>query len=359
MAILALKRAKLPVVAGALIFTTAQLACGALSNLPPVSLSAVRAWACQLQGMDTPKSFESLEHSRYDLLVVEPVRTDWSSGNKRFDTPGMVRRLQAGQAGDGAHRRLVLAYLDIGEAEDWRWYWSWSKGWKKGKPRSADLPAFIIRPDPDGWAGNYPVAFWDAAWKDILLYGEKTPPAPDRPYRSVLDEVVQSGFDGVYLDWVEAYDDTAVKRAAKQAGVDPARQMIELIGEIRTRGRQHNPSFIVIQQNAAALLEDHPELLRVIDAIAQEDTWYAGIADAPWDDPRSCDQPTKAAQTRETLALLKPYRAAGKPVFTLDYTVRNAAETYRRALAEGFVPYCSRVSLNRLTGTPPPALSPP
>jgi len=55
------------------------------------------------------------------------------------------------------------------------------------------------------------VAFWDAAWKDILLYGTNTPPAPDRPYRSVLDEVVQSGFDGVYLDWVEAYDDAAVQ----------------------------------------------------------------------------------------------------------------------------------------------------
>jgi cysteinyl-tRNA synthetase, unknown class len=233
MADTAFKRPNLLVFVGALIVTTAQVVLGATSNLPPVSLSAVRTWAYQIQGVERPGSVAILEKSRYDLLVVEPVRTDWSSGNKQFDTPGMVRRLQAGRAGDGVHRRLVLAYLDIGEAEDWRWYWSWSKRWKKGKPRPADLPAFIIRPDPDGWAGNYPVAFWDPAWKEIVLYGEKTPPVPDRPYRSVLDEVLQSEFDGVYLDWVEAYDDAGVKRAARKAGVEAARKMIELIGEIQ------------------------------------------------------------------------------------------------------------------------------
>jgi hypothetical protein len=43
----------------------------------------------------------------------------------------------------------------------------------------------------------------------------------------------------------------------------------------------------------------------------------------------------------------------------MDYTMRNAAETYRRALAEGIVPYGTRVSLNRLTGTPPPVPLPP
>ena len=42
---------------------------------------------------------------------------DWSSWNKQFNTPGMVRRLQSGRTVNGTHRQLVLAYLDIGEAE--------------------------------------------------------------------------------------------------------------------------------------------------------------------------------------------------------------------------------------------------
>jgi cysteinyl-tRNA synthetase len=330
------------------------------TNLPPIPLTAVKTWAYQIQDVPTAGAVDALAQSRYDLLVVEPSRTDWSSPeNRRFDTPGMVRRLQAAPAGDGTHRRLVLAYLDIGEAETWRWYWTWPKDWTKGRPRPAGLPAFIIHPDPDGWSGDFPVVFWNPVWQDILLTGDRTPPAPDRTYRSLMDEVLQSGFDGVYLDWVEAYDDPAVKSAARTAGVDPAREMIRLLGAIRDYGRQRNPAFVVIQQNAADLLTGHPELLNVIDAIGQEDVWYSGAADSDWNNPKGHDQRTSAGQTRETLQLLQPFRAAGKPVFTVDYTVPDAPATYRRARAAGFVPYCTRVSLSRLTTTPPPELATP
>jgi uncharacterized protein (TIGR01370 family) len=318
-------------------------------------LTAVRTWAYQIQGIDESGAVEALAAARYDLLVVEPTRTEKDTA---FDTPAMVRRLQASPAGEGQHRKLVLAYICPGEAEDWRWYWTWSKNWKKKRPRPADLPAFIVRPDPDGWSGCFPVAFWDPAWKDILLAGQNTPPTSGRPFRSVMDEVVQSGFDGVYLDWVEAYDDPVVKRAAKAAGIDPAKEMIKLIGEIRAYGRQQNPNFLVIQQNGSALLEGHPELLKVVDGIAQEDLWYSGKADSDWDNPRGHDRRTKPADTRELIRMLKPFRAAGKLVLTVDYTVQDAPETYRRARAEGFVPYCTRVSLGRLTTTPPPDFTP-
>lgn len=327
------------------------------ADLPPISLSDAKTWAYQIQELSKPGAVDALAKSRYDLLVVEPSRTDWSSPeDKQFDTPAMVRKLQASPAGDGIHRKLVIAYIDIGEAEGWRWYWKWSKGWAKGKPRPADLPAFIIHPDPDGWANNYPVTFWDPAWKDILLHGENSPPVADRPYRSVLDEVLQSGFDGVYLDWVEAYDDPSIKKEAAKTGVDTPAEMIKLIGEIREYGRKRNPNFVVIQQNAADLLDDHPELLKVVDAIGQEDVWYSGKADCDWKNPKGHDKHTPASETREYLKALKKFRDAGKPVFTIDYTVEDAPATYRRAIAEGFVPYCSRVSLSQLTTTPPPIL---
>jgi cysteinyl-tRNA synthetase len=327
------------------------------SKLSPIPLTSAKTWAYQIQGLEVAGAVDDLAKSRYDLLVVEPTRTDWSSPtNRQFDTPAMVRQLQASPAGDGAQRKLVVAYLDIGEAEGWRWYWHWTKGWVKGKPRPADLPSFIVRLDPDGWADNFPVAFWEPAWKDILLEGQQTPPIPSRPYQSVLDEVLQSGFDGVYLDWVEAYDEKAIKEVAKKEGVDPEAEMIKLIGEIRDYGRRRNPNFIVIQQNAADLLEDHPELLKVVDAIGQEDTWYAGKADSNWENPKGHDRKISPNGTHSNIKRLRQFRAAGKPVFTVDYTVQNAGATYSNALTEGFVPYCTRVSLSRLTTTPPPIL---
>ena len=73
-------------------------------------------------------------------------------------------------------KRRVLAYLSIGEAEDYRWYWQ--SGWEPGDPD------WIVQSDPD-WPGNYYVKFWDPAWQNILY--------------AYLDRILAAGFDGVYL----------------------------------------------------------------------------------------------------------------------------------------------------------------
>ena len=118
------------------LFAAGQTLLAQTTNRPPIALAAVKTWAYQLQDLTTARSVDALAESHYDLLVVEPSRTDWSSPeNRRFDTPRMVRRLQVAPTGDGSHRRLVLAYLNVGEAEGWRWYWTWPQGWTKGRPR--------------------------------------------------------------------------------------------------------------------------------------------------------------------------------------------------------------------------------
>ena len=321
----------------------------------PIPLAEVRTWAYQIQGLDRPGAIDELANSPYDLLVVEPTRTETGSD---FDTRGMVRRLKAAPAGDGRHGKRVLAYLSIGEAEQWRWYWTWPK-WPRRQPRPEGLPAFIIHPDPDGWGGCFPVAYWDPAWKDLVIYGARQPAAPDRDFTSMLGEVLRDGFDGVYLDWVEAYDDRPVAEAARKAGVDARAEMVALMAAIRAEGRRRNPDFLVIQQNAASLIEDRPEVLEAVDGIGQEDTWCLGRAGDKWDDPRGYDKPQKPADTKEYLRLLDLYRKAGKVVLTVDYTVTHAAEVYARSRERGYVPYCTRISLARLTTTPPPTRSAP
>ncbi len=324
-------------------------------TLDPPLLRDVRFWAYQIQRISDAGAVDALVNSRYDMLVVEPTRTDWSSDEtKGFNTRLMVNRLKASLASDGVHRKLVFAYIDIGEAENWRWYWTWSKDWQPGTPRPSDWPDYIVTQDPDGWAGNFPVAYWNPHWRDIIIYGQTTGLAPDRDYKSALDEVINDGFDGVYLDWVEAFSSDQVIAAAKQAGVDPASEMIKFIKDLREYGRQRIPGFQVIQQNATALLDGHPELLNFIDAIGQEDTWYRGQADVDWNDPRGYDEPQDPAYTRVLTSYLERYRAAGKPVFTIDYAVTHAREVYELVTNSGYIPYCSRTALSQLTTTPPP-----
>jgi cysteinyl-tRNA synthetase len=319
-----------------------------------LSLSQIKVWADQIQVLTIDGAVDKLADTHYDMLVLEPTRTDWSSSDKNFDTKGMVEKLKNTKASDGIHRKLVLAYIDIGEAEDWRWYWNWSTHWPKGEPKPDDWPDYIITQDPDGWGGCYPVAYWDEDWKDVVIYGNNQNSSPYGDYNSVIDEVIKDGFDGIYIDWVEAYEDEDVMAAAQAEGKDPATEMINFIQEMRTYAELRVPDFIIIQQNAASLCEGHTELFDIIDAIAQEAIWYDGDATDDWDDPYGYDQQTDLDLINYYLGYLEQFKSADLPVFACEYALQYADDAYQKCYDNGFIPYCTRRSLGEVTTTPPP-----
>jgi cysteinyl-tRNA synthetase len=187
-----------------------------------------------------------------------------------------------------------------------------------------------------------------------VIYGEQTGSHPDRDYHSAIDEAILDGFDGIYLDWVEGYEDEAVVAAAQAAGVDPAAEMIAFIDEMQDYADSRAPGFLIVQQNAAELLDGRPELLGKIDAIAQEAIWYDGDATDDWEDPDGHDWPHDPDLTSYYLDYLTPYLDAGLPVFNCEYALDFADVAYANSYGQGFVPYVTRRSLSRLTTTPPP-----
>ena len=52
----------------------------------PMPLEKVTYWAYQLQDLSMPGAVDALVNSHYDMLVLEPTRTDWSSDDRYFDT---------------------------------------------------------------------------------------------------------------------------------------------------------------------------------------------------------------------------------------------------------------------------------
>jgi cysteinyl-tRNA synthetase len=317
-------------------------------DLPPVTpnpLSKVKYWGYQIQGLTESGAVSKLVSSKYDMLVLEPTRTD--KGTSGFDAKGMVNQLHATN-GKSGFPRIVIAYIDIGEAENWRYYWkSW---WSKPSKNSSGDPDFLVTTDPDGWAGNYPVAYWDKRWKDIIIYNTD----------SMLQKAIDDGFDGIYMDWVEGYSNKQIKAAASDAGKDPAVEMIKFITEIRAHARKQNPKFLVIAQNAPGLVDGHPEYLKQIDALAQEQIYFDGDADTDWSDWDSCDQvvpDTGHGYSRDYYVnKLKIYQNAGLPVFNCEYACDsgNVAEAYTESAKHGFATYVTRRPLSRLTTTPPP-----
>ncbi|MFC1780472.1 endo alpha-1,4 polygalactosaminidase [Patescibacteria group bacterium] len=318
-----------------------------------IPLSEVKYWAYQIQGLNEDDAVGKLANSNYDILVIEPTRTDWSGSDKDFDTKEMVKRLKNTKTSDGVHQKLVIAYINIAEAEDWRWYWTWLKELDSGGALPGDWPDYILTIDPDGWVGNYPVAYWRREWKDIIINGTDISVDSEMDYSSVLEEVLNDGFDGVYLDWVEAFEDEHVIDAARRDGVDPEVEMVTFIREIKEYGLARNPDFLVIQQNGSALTKEHPELYSIVDAIAQEAIWYDGEAYDDWEASDGYDTVVDELLTDEYIENLTKYKKAGLPVFDCEYALEYSSLAYERSLGYGFIPYVTRRSLSKLTTTPP------
>lgn len=210
-------------------------------------------------------------------------------------TGAELNAIRAGKAG-----RRVVAYVSIGEAEDYRPYWqkSWDAN-KDGKPDAA-APKFLNIENPD-WKGNYRVRYWQPEWQAIML------PA--------VDKVAAQGFDGIYLDIVDAfefyeYDATTKKwqdnKVNAETGKTYRQDMIAWVGEIAKRGRAKNKDFLVIPQNASQLLED-AGYRKIVSAIGVEDLFVAG-------------KKLRSAKDSSFVAgFLNKLKADGKPVLVIDY----------------------------------------
>ena len=77
--------------------------------------------------------------------------------------------------------------MSIGEAEDYRYYWE--SDWDNNPPE------WIAFENAD-WPGNYVVKYWNKDWQNII-FGNKN---------SYLKKILDAGFDGVYLDIIDAFE---------------------------------------------------------------------------------------------------------------------------------------------------------
>ncbi|MCF0041372.1 endo alpha-1,4 polygalactosaminidase [Dyadobacter fanqingshengii] len=84
-------------------------------------------------------------------------------------------------------KRLVICYMSIGEAEDYRYYWQ--ENWTKNPPE------WIAAENPD-WPGNYKVKYWNEEWQGLIYKNQ----------HSYLNKIIAAGFDGVYLDIIDAFE---------------------------------------------------------------------------------------------------------------------------------------------------------
>jgi len=249
--------------------------------------------------------------SNFDMAVVDHSRDGTGEGAFTPDEVSLMQRKPDGS------RRLVISYMSIGEAEDYRGYWQ--ADWAKNPP------SWLDKVNPD-WAGNFKVRYWDPAWQRVIF---GTPEA-------YLDRIIAAGFDGVYLDIVDAY-----WYFEEQGRKTAAAEMIGFVTAMAVYARERKPGFLVIPQNAEDLLafEDYRN---VIDAQAKEDLFFGfDGADKP-NESESVDWPMKH---------LVLAHEAGLPVFVIEYPESRKAikAAHDRVRKQGFVPYATVRDLDRMT----------
>ena len=216
------------------------------------AIADARSWGYQLQNV----RLRSLSEGA-DVLVVDYSR---DGSDRRVLRPDEIERLR--QRADGS-RRIVLAYLSIGEAENYRYYWRQS--WTPSDPA-------WLGPENTEWRGNFAVRYWMQGWKDFVIRPHLTMLGrllegvhpQQRPY---LDRIIDAGFDGVYLDRVDAFDIWAKENPRAQL------DMIAFVEEIAGYAHRRKKGFLVVAQNGEELLSS-AAYRHAIDAVAKEDLLY-------------------------------------------------------------------------------------
>jgi len=268
-------------------------------------LNSVKHWGCQYQNVHLPE----IEDSDLDMVVLD-MTLDGTPG--RLATPAELARLKRKPNGN---RRIVLAYLSVGEAADYRPYWR--QDWRMRPPD-------WLGPENPNWQHAFPVRFWAAQWEAILLG------RPD----AMLDRILAADFDGVFLDRIDVFAEWLGERPTAP------QDMVALVGRIADYAHARNQDFIIMGQNAEQLLIN--EAYRAaLDGVSKESLLFGlrgeGVENTP-------------EQIAWSMPLLNAAVAAALPVFAIEYLSdpNQIAAARQRLFQLGFIPFFGHRLLDRL-----------
>ena len=282
-----------------------------------IALAGILLWTGVMRAESPPASFayilqaDSFAKSKSAAVKrLAACGRDWIVLDEAFDGETPWERADLDTIRSGHAGRKVVAYISIGEAEDYRPYWR--KEWGGKGKLTAAAPAWLGVQNPE-WKGNYRVKYWKPEWQKLML--------------AVIDDAMARGFDGVYLDIVDGFEtfeqdgnkfiDDRVNPDTKQSY---RRDMVDWVKAISARARERNPAALVIPQNGSQLVT-HADFLEVISAIGIEDLFTDGNKVQP------------KAHTDEVLGHLRKLAAARKPELLIEYPKTAQRQALSRKLA--------------------------
>jgi len=220
----------------------------------------------------------------FDIVVVDPDEAPAS----------LVAELR--EAG-----KTVIAYINVGYAEEWRWYWDRA------------VAAGIVHESTE-YEGEYYVEYWSPAWHEIII--------------EYVEMALSMGFDGVYLDNIDASLILAETGPSWAVSVDTMGEMIRLVGEVSRAS-----PIVYVNIGGAVHLLYNDTLLASIDGVLREEVFR--YIEGPG---RLTPVPLEESMT--VLEALEHARSRGVTVMVVEYvhTPIDAAYYYTIYRLLGFIP---------------------
>ncbi|MCK4873840.1 MAG: endo alpha-1,4 polygalactosaminidase [Phycisphaerales bacterium] len=316
----------------------------------------VNNWTYRLQGdnaADGELQPESIAAAPHDLAVIDFAR--YGDLDSMF-TPTEVERMRDSDPawGGSGERKVVIAYISIGEASDFRHYWdpAWTSNGKATGDDTPATPDWLGPVNPD-WPESRKVRYWNPDWQAYIFSDTRT---------GWLDLIVDQGFDGAYLDIVDAYEYWWYEEG-ERTELQAAQEMIDFVVALSAHARQTNPNFLIFPQNAPGILNvvkvldpDRYDLyIQTISAIGEEDTYYYGD-----NDRNNNYNPQQDVIT----FLTDDFLGNGVPVFAVEYLSHESKiqQFYDEATTDGFHVFAApKRALSKIgpVGPAPPVMNIP
>lgn len=274
----------------------------------PDAVPRITSWVYQLQGYRQGR-LDALVQAPQQLAVIDLAR-DAGADYFRAEEIGAVR----------ASGKTVLAYFEIGSIENFR------PEYRPLRHGAGDL----ILNRWDEWPQEYFVRYWEPRWWDLVVEPR-------------IDQALEAGFDGVYLDTPLAYEEVELSLVPGQTRDGLARAMVDLIVRISQYAKSERPGFLVVPQNSPEL-RTYPGYTDAIDGLGMEELFF-----------QATDRPCTEDFCAENLEHARAVRDAGNFVLAVDYATRagNIRAACARYRSEGFAGYVSVPELDRIA-TPCP-----
>ncbi|SDD93431.1 endo alpha-1,4 polygalactosaminidase [Glycomyces harbinensis] len=265
---------------------------------PAGAAQAPRDWIYQLSGYDGD-ALDALAATPQEVAVIDLAR---DGGEGYWSTEEITALKDSG--------KTVYAYFTMGSIETYR----------PEYPAVAETD--LVLNQWGDWPDEYFVRYWDERWRDLVM-------------RPRLDQAIAAGFDGVYLDVPNAYEEIDLGLVPGEDRDSLAQKMAD---QVKAIDEYTDDRLDVLVQNSPELI-GFDGYLDAIDGLGVEELFFINP-----------DEPCTEEWCAENLAHVREIAAAGKLILAVDYAAEeaNIAAACARYEEEGFAGAVADVDLDAI-----------